>query len=152
LLEYPMIDDRSSVRMHPADRGVFIWTVKANRFGWTSYLGHEPGIAEPRQWAVPARSEDLSGLPPAWVGVGDLDLFHDEDIEYADRLRAAGVPCELEIVAGMYHGADAIVPKAPSMKAFRAAMVEALRPHIGAVVAACSGTSIRASRRTSALY
>jgi acetyl esterase/lipase len=68
--------------------------------------------------AVPARREDLSGLPPAWVGVGTFDLFHDEDVAYAERLRAAGVPCEVEIVAGAFHGFDGIVPKAHVSQAF----------------------------------
>ncbi len=61
--------------------------------------------------AVPARADDLSGLPPAWIGVGTLDLFHDEDLEYAERLRAAGVPCEVSVVEGAFHGFEAIAPK-----------------------------------------
>ena len=83
-----------------------LWRPKSNRFGWTAYLGD----ADP-QVAVPARRTDLAGLPPAWIGVGTLDLFHDEDLAYAERLHAAGVPCQVEVVPGAFHGFDAIVPQ-----------------------------------------
>ena len=93
--------------------GVYLWTPASNRYGWTAYLGAEPSLdVEPPAHAVPARREDLAGLPPAWVGVGDLDLFLDEDVAYARRLEAAGVPCELLVVPGMWHGADSIMPSA----------------------------------------
>ena len=62
--------------------------------------------ADPGRYAAAARRTDLDGLPPAWIGVGDLDLLHDDAVTYAHRLRAAGVRCELHIEPGMYHGAD----------------------------------------------
>ena len=68
--------------------------------------------------AVPARRHDLSGLPPAWVGVGTLDLFHDEDIAYAQRLRAAGVACDLDVVPGAFHGFDGVAPKSAVARRF----------------------------------
>ena len=108
-----------------------MWTPTSNRFGWTAYLGGHPTRGRRPPHAAPARTADLSGLPPAWIGVGDLDLFHAEDVDYARRLQAAGVPCELHEVAGMYHGADQLAAKAPSMRAYRAAMVEALRRAVG---------------------
>ena len=104
LLVYPMLDDRSSLT---ADKASYrLWNPRANRFGWSAYLGD----ADPRI-AVPARRDDLSGLAPAWVGVGTNDLFHDEDIAYADRLKAAGVPCDVEVVPGAFHGFDIWVAK-----------------------------------------
>ncbi|MEU7745846.1 alpha/beta hydrolase [Nonomuraea sp. NPDC049158] len=60
------------------------------------------GLAAP--YAVPARRADLGGLPPTWIGVGDIDLFHDEDRDYADRLRAAGVTTTFDVVPGAPHG------------------------------------------------
>jgi acetyl esterase/lipase len=60
---------------------------------------------------VPARRADLSGLPPAWIGVGDIDLFHDEDREYADRLSAAGVDTTLRTVPGAPHGFESWAPR-----------------------------------------
>ena len=66
--------------------------------------------------------------------MGDIDLFHDEDVEYARRLQEAGVHCELHVEPGMYHGADAIAGKVDSMRAFRTRMVavlgEALAPRV----------------------
>ena len=108
LLVYPMLDDRTALdRTRPR---TLVWTPECNVFGWTSYLGHPPRDREDRPYAVPSRREDLSGLPPAWVGVGDIDLFHDEDLAYAERLRAAGVACQVETVPRMYHGAFSLAP------------------------------------------
>lgn len=67
------------------------------------------------------------GIDQDRIAVGDLDLFHPEDVDYARRLEAAGVECELHEVAGMYHGADILASKAPSMRSFREAMTAALR-------------------------
>ena len=132
LLEYPMLDDRTTLRRERDIRSVFAWTPRSNRFGWTSYLGHRPGQGEPPPYAVPARRTDLTGLPPAWIGVGDLDLFRDEDLDYAARLRAAGVPCELDVVPGMYHGADVgLGDTSPLMRDFRQRMLDALDKAIG---------------------
>ena len=113
LLVYPMIDDRTVLRGGLDNPGHRLWNQASNRFGWRSYLGEaDPDVA------VPARREDLAGLPPAWIGVGTLDLFHDEDLAYAERLRAAGVPCEVEVVQGAFHGFDGIAPKAEVSLAF----------------------------------
>jgi acetyl esterase/lipase len=131
LLEYPMLDDRTVDRRDDEGRGRFGWTPASNRFGWASYLGHEPGFSEARPYAVPARRADLRGLPPAWVGVGELDLFFEEDVEYVRRLEDAGVRTTFVSVPGMYHGADAIVGRAPSMQRFRARMVDAVRAGLG---------------------
>jgi acetyl esterase/lipase len=113
LLVYPMLDDRT-VHRHDLDNpGHRLWNQSSNKFGWACYLGDaDPDIA------VPARREDLSGLPPTWMGVGTLDLFHDEDVAYAERLKAAGVPCEVEVVPGAFHGFDGIVPKARVSQSF----------------------------------
>lgn len=127
LLVYPMLDDRTVLRRDHAGRGRILWTPRSNAYAWTSYLGHPPGAAEPRPYAVPARREELSGLPPAWIGVGDLDLFHDEDLEYARRLQKAGVPVTVLVEPGMYHAAEVeLHATVPSMRAFRQAIVDAL--------------------------
>jgi acetyl esterase/lipase len=129
-LLYPMLDDRTALRADHAGRGQFVVTPSANRFGWTAYLGREPRVSDAPEYAAPARRADLTGLPPAWVGVGDLDLFYDEDVAYAEALRASGVPCELVTVPGMYHGADGIAPKALSLKEFRISMMDHLRTYL----------------------
>jgi len=111
LLVYPMLDDRTVTRTDIETKGVRVWTPGSNRYAWTTYLGHEPGLPEANPYAAPARRDDLSDLPPAWIGVGDLDLFYDEDIAYAQRLQASDVPCELHVVRGAFHGFDALFPK-----------------------------------------
>jgi acetyl esterase/lipase len=123
VLVYPMLDDRSGDRAAPDNPGQRLWDKKSNRFGWSSYLGGaDPNVA------VPGRRADLSGLPPAWIGVGTLDLFHDEDVEYAGRLGEAGVPCELEIVPGAFHGFDGIAAKSQVAQSFFDSQVTFLRP------------------------
>jgi acetyl esterase/lipase len=113
LLVYPMLDDRTVDRDDLDNPGHRLWNQSSNKFGWASYLGDaDPDIA------VPARREDLSGLPPAWIGVGTLDLFHDEDLAYAERLKAVGVPCEVEVVSGAFHGFDGIASKAEVSQSF----------------------------------
>lgn len=81
--------------------------------------------------AAAARCEDLRGLPPAWIGVSALDLFHGEGRDYAERLRAAGVPCETVEVPGAYHGFDLLRPRAATSRRFRAALLGALRGALG---------------------
>jgi acetyl esterase/lipase len=130
VLVYPMLDDRAVLRDDDAGRGRFLWTPANNRFGWTSYLGREPRMSDAPEYAAPARRTNLTGLPPAWVGVGDLDLFYDENVDYAEKLRASGVPCELVTVPGMYHGADGLAPKARSMQDFRRGMTEHLQTYL----------------------
>lgn len=106
ILSYPMLDDRT-VDPSLDDPGFRLWNTASNRFGWSAYLGGaNPAVA------VPARRDDLAGLPPTWIGIGTLDLFHNEDLIYARRLEAAGVPVEVHEVPGAFHGFDRIAPKA----------------------------------------
>ena len=125
LLTYPMLDDRTACRTGIDERHFRLWNNKSNRFGWQSYTGLEPGSPGVPGLAAPARCDDLSGLPPAWVGVGTLDLFHDEDLDYAERLQAAGVDCAVVEVPGAFHGFD-LVARAAVVKQFRASQVAAL--------------------------
>jgi acetyl esterase/lipase len=127
LLVYPMLDDRTAARVELDAIPTRMWNNKANRFGWTSYLGQPPGSAGVSAYAAAARAEDLSGLAPAWIGVGTADLFHDEDIEYARRLRASGVACALEVVEGGFHAFDVMCAKAPITGRFASSQIEALR-------------------------
>jgi acetyl esterase/lipase len=126
-MKYPMLDDRSVLRADHGGRGSFVWTPASNAYAWGAYLGHPVTEDEDRPYAAAARRTDLSGLPPAWIGVGELDLFHDEDVAYAERLRGSGVACELLVVPGMYHGAEGVAATAASMVAFEDALVDALR-------------------------
>lgn len=126
LLAYPMLDDRTAARNDIDESDFRLWSNTSNRFGWQSYTGYPPGSVEVSGLAAPSRYDDLSGLPPAWIGVGTLDLFYDENVAYASRLREAGVKCELEIVQGAFHGFDSVQPKAGVAQAFRFAQMAAL--------------------------
>lgn len=125
ILIYPMLDDRTVRRSTAtAARG---WTPQDNSFGWRSYLGREPGTGDVSAYAAPARRDDLSGLPPTWIGVGTADLFHDECVDYANRLRAAGVPTQLRIVPGGFHGFDVVGARTAVVRHFRADQLAAMR-------------------------
>ena len=126
LLAYPMLDDRTATRTDLDESRFRLWNNEANRFGWESYTGHPAGSPEVSGLAAPSRYEELSGLPQTWIGVGTLDLFYDEDIAYASRLRESGVECALEVVHGAFHGFDAIRPKAGVSQSFRSAQVASL--------------------------
>jgi acetyl esterase/lipase len=127
LLIYPMLDDRTTLRTDVEESRLRMWNTTCNEFGWRAYLGTAPGSAEVKPYAAPARREDLSGLPAAWIGVGTCDLFHDEDLSYAQRLTQLGVPCEVCVVSGAYHGFDVLSPEANVVQEFRRDYVAALQ-------------------------
>lgn len=125
----PMLDDRTCVAAEPHPfTGEYVWTPSANRFGWRSYLGAEPGSEGISPYAAPARMEDLSRLPPTFLSAGALDLFVEEDMDYAHRLTRAGVATELHVYPGAVHGftmADAKVARR-SIRDSRDALARAL--------------------------
>jgi len=130
LLIYPMLDDRTVTRPDETGKDYLVWTPESNRFGWESYLHRSPGSNAVPDNAVPAQRIDLTGLPPAWIGIGTIDLFHDEDVAYAKRLQACGVDCDLVTVPGAFHGFDSASPSLPIARAFRQAQIEALKKHL----------------------
>jgi acetyl esterase/lipase len=126
LLTYPMLDDRRAFRPDPNPKRRRLMDQGMNRFGWERYLR---GVA-PLEEAVPARATDLTGLPPAWIGVGTMDLLFDEDVEYAKRLQQQGVPCALEIVPGAFHVFDQLAPNAGISRHFFQSQCAALRKEL----------------------
>jgi acetyl esterase/lipase len=128
----PMLDDRTALRDDLAGRGELTWSPKSNKWAWTAYLGQGPRLSFAPEYAAPARRADMAGLAPAWIGVGDLEVFYDENVAYAEALTSAGVPCELVMVPGMYHTADGLLRDVPSMRDFHASMVNFLQIHLDA--------------------
>jgi len=117
-LIYPMIDDRTCATPDPHPfTGEFVWGAANNRFGWSALLGTEPGSSDTSCYAAAARADNLSGLPPTFISVGALDLFLEEDLEYARRLTRAGVAVELHVYPGAFHGYQL----APTARVSRAA-------------------------------
>jgi acetyl esterase/lipase len=100
-LTYPMLDDRTGTDEFPGDPlvGEFVWTRKFNQYAWNCYLA-DADRAAPQ---VPGRLEDYNGLPPTWMFTASLDLFRDENIDYAQNLMSAGVSCELVVYPGACH-------------------------------------------------
>jgi acetyl esterase/lipase len=112
-LIFPMIDDRTGSvgQTHPY-AGEFVWTAATNRYAWKALLNGTPGGDSVSAYAAAARAPNLSGLAPAFIAVGALDLFVDEDIDYARRLIRAGVPTELHVYPGAFHGYPLLAPHA----------------------------------------
>jgi acetyl esterase/lipase len=114
----PMLDDRTAARRDLDALNHPIWNNRQNHVGWRAYLNAEPGTAELPDYAVPARHTDLRGLPPAWLGTGDIELFYAENRDYAERLTAAGVDCTLDVVAGAPHGFEKLAVDTPLAQAY----------------------------------
>jgi acetyl esterase/lipase len=104
VLIYPMIDDTRTTAS--SQWTSWVWTKESNDTGWRAYLGELFGSDDVPAYAAPTRASDLAGLPPAYVMVGTLDLFLDEDLAYARRLIEAGVPTEVKVYSGAPHGFD----------------------------------------------
>ncbi len=104
-LVYPMLDDRTCVAPEPHPfTGEFVWTRQRNHFGWRCLLGVEPGSEGVSPYAAPARATDLRNLPPLFLSTAALDLFLEENLEYARRLVRSAVPVELHVYPGAFHG------------------------------------------------
>jgi acetyl esterase/lipase len=122
-----MLDDRTAAAFPAEPRPHLVWNRRSNRTGWSSYLADAPGASEVPRYAVPARRDDLSGLAPAWIGVGTLDLFYEEDLQYAERLERAGVPCRFHVAEGAFHGFESLAPRSAVTKSSVASQLEFLR-------------------------
>lgn len=131
LLDSPMLDDR---QVTPSSRqdGLPVWSRSSNTFGWQSYLGDLYGREDVPPTAAPARAVDLTGLPPAFVSVGAVDGFRDEDVDYAVRLNQAGVPAELHVYPGACHGFFHLAPDARLTQQCKSNMEDWLRRQHGA--------------------
>ena len=126
----PMLDDRTA-----ADRRLDavkhpLWTNKANRSGWGAYLGVAPGAPAVPEYAVPARHADLGGLPPAWIGTGDIELFYVENRSYAEALQAAGVEVTLDVVPGAPHTFETLAAGTNVARAYLDRSSTWLRDHL----------------------
>lgn len=122
-LTAPMIDDKTCISGNANSFvGEFIWNVASNRFGWESLLGCAPGSENISPYAAPARAVSLADLPPTFIATGALDLFVEENLQYARRLMREGVPVELHLYPRAFHGFD----QHPTAKVARAAQRDSL--------------------------
>lgn len=131
MLIYPALDDSNVEQASATLPDTLFWT-RANALeAWSAYLGRKPGSAGVEAYAAPLRATDLAGLPPAYIAVGDIDLFVDENVEYARRLIAAGVPTELHVYPGAYHAFDVFTPMGKISRQFAADRSATLRRMLG---------------------
>ncbi|MGW4464305.1 alpha/beta hydrolase [Micromonospora sp. NPDC004704] len=112
MLLYPMLDDHNNTPSTQQMAGVGVWDHTANQTGWGALLGDAAGGPDVSPYAAPARAEDLSGLPAAFIEVGSAETFRDEDVAYASRIWQAGGRAELHVWPGAFHGFDVTVPTA----------------------------------------
>ncbi|MDA8046688.1 MAG: alpha/beta hydrolase [Actinomycetota bacterium] len=124
ILMCPMLDDRAVTPSSTELHGIGVWDRVSNRTGWAALLGDAAGAPGVPAYAAPARADDLSGLPPAFIDVGSVETFRDEDLDYAARLWRAGGQAELHVWPGGFHGFDAFAPDAVLSKAARAARLD----------------------------
>ncbi|MEU9264909.1 alpha/beta hydrolase [Streptomyces sp. NPDC048251] len=127
LLMCPMLDDRNDTPSSHQMAGLGVWDRTANETGWTALLGERRGGPDVSPYAAPARAEDLSGLPPAFLDVGSAETFRDEVVAYASRIWQAGGIAELHVWPGGFHGFDGFAPQAALSRSARAAHLDWLR-------------------------
>lgn len=102
ILVYPMLDN-TNIKPITALEPFLTWTYDDNITGWGAYLGDgvEKGVVP--QYAAAARAATVAGLPPTYMDLGELDIFRDEDLEYARRLAAENITTELHVYPGVPH-------------------------------------------------
>jgi len=129
LLMYPMLDN-----LHDTESGRIadypIWSRETSLNAWAMYLGGRPG-GDASPYAAPSRATDLSGLPPTYLCVGDVDLFRDENIAFMQKLVADGGRGELEVYPGVFHGAEFQYPDAAISRRMYTDVLEKLRQGLG---------------------
>ncbi|MGW6922429.1 alpha/beta hydrolase [Streptomyces sp. NPDC054950] len=107
ILLMPMLDDRTTTP-DPHIEPYLLWSYEDSRTAWPALLGDAAGRPDVPATAAPARLQDATGLPPAYIEVGQLDAFRDEDLAYATKLSRAGVPVEFHLHPGVPHEFDSI--------------------------------------------
>lgn len=113
----PMLDDHTAADPSHDVAEHAIWDNRMNRIGWSAYLRDAFGAPEVPPYAVAARRDDLTGLPPTWIYTSDIELFQAEDTAYAARLSDAGVDVTFEVVPGVPHGFESLLPDAELSRA-----------------------------------
>lgn len=126
ILLMPMLDDRTTTP-DPLIEPFLIWSYDDSRTAWPALLGGAAGGERVPATAAPARLDDAADLPPAYIEVGQLDVFRDEDTAYATKLSRAGVEVEFHLRPGVPHEFDSIAPHSDVARRAVADRVRALR-------------------------
>jgi acetyl esterase/lipase len=131
LLIYPAIDDTN---IEPASDTVpdnLFWSRESSRIGWSAYLNGKQATADVSEYAAPARATDLRNLPDAFIAVGTADMLMRENVDYAERLAAAGATVELRVYPGAFHAFDSFAPMSRVANELATDRREALRRAFG---------------------
>ncbi len=135
VLIYPMLDYRTGTDAAPPKSektGELVWNTKSNVFAWELY-GDPKEIAKMHPvspdkmihkndylgYYSPAVAKDFSRLPATYIFVGDLDLFANESLEFANKLVQAGDEVEFHMDNGLYHIFDVVKPDAEETIKYR---------------------------------
>ena len=123
-LGIPELDDRLQTPSMQRFVDTPMWNRPNAELSWEYYLGpeYQRGANGVPYHAAPARAEDLSNLPPAYISTMEFDPLRDEGVEYALKLMQAGVATELHSFPGTFHGssmfADTQIGKRESTEMF----------------------------------
>jgi acetyl esterase/lipase len=120
---YPMLDPRNVSHSSHLVTDVGIWDREGSLEAWGWYLGGQ----EPDQHSAPGLADDLTGLPPAYIDVGEMDMFRDEDLDFVKRLAEADVRVEFHLWPGAYHASEIFAPDAPLSQAIMATRLAGIR-------------------------
>jgi len=126
ILVYPMLDSRN-VKSQPELEKFLVWTVGSNLTGWTALLGDKMGSGDVDPYASPSHVKSVEGLPSTYIDTGSLDLFRDEDLEYAGRLAAANVDVEFHLYPGVPHAFEILAPQASVTQQAQANRLKAIK-------------------------
>lgn len=116
---YPMLDNRDTESSR--DNHGRVWNTWKNHLAWRCYLR---GQDRENPYAAPARLTDFSGLPPAYTFVCDGEPFYAETVRYFERLKACGIPADIDVYHSDMHAFDMMRPKMPMSQAAAKRFVE----------------------------
>lgn len=126
-LDSPVLDDRLLTTSATEYTDSPLWNRQNSIDSWRHYLGAGTDRNQTSEYAAPARAHNLTGLPPAYIAVSSFDPLRDEGIDYAQRLTQAGVPTELQLSPGTFHGSSGVFPQTAISQRINADYTAALR-------------------------
>lgn len=114
MLIYPMLDDANVVPKEDLV-GKISWTYAMNKNSWQQYLGTRFRSINVDPILIPAHDNNFYGLEPTYIDVGTCDIFCQEDMQLARRLKANYVKVTFHMYEGLPHAFE-IYGDAPYMQ------------------------------------